>query len=114
MVVRLLAATFAVLGVLLAAAYIVGFAEIRGFLTEGRDRSEAVMRMTGAENFPALYSKVLGGAGMLAYRQADYDAAEKYFSESLRKRGTFWEKKARHFWFLFPSIRFSPLPRASA
>ncbi|HEY7169721.1 MAG TPA: tetratricopeptide repeat protein [Vicinamibacterales bacterium] len=60
------------------------FAEIRGFLREGRDRCEAVMQMSGAGNVPALYSKVLSGAGMLAYRQADYAAAEKHFSESLR------------------------------
>jgi len=60
------------------------FAEIRGFLREGRDRCEAVMHLAGAEQLPALYSKVVSGAGMLAYRQADYNAAQKSFSESLR------------------------------
>jgi tetratricopeptide (TPR) repeat protein len=59
------------------------FTEIRGYLREGRDRAEDVLRIEGADAFPALVSKVLSGAGMLAYRQADFDAAEAKFSQSL-------------------------------
>jgi tetratricopeptide (TPR) repeat protein len=59
------------------------FAEIRGYYMEGRNRAEDVMGIEGAEKLPDLLSKVLSGAGMLAYRQADFDAAETKFGQSL-------------------------------
>jgi predicted ATPase/Tfp pilus assembly protein PilF len=75
------------------------FVERRGFAALGRERpeagrqmdrvrdfsplAEAVLQMEGARALPLLYSRVLSAAGMLAYRQADYAAAEAKFSESL-------------------------------
>ena len=59
------------------------FTEIRGYYREGRARAEDVLRIEGADRFPALVSKVLSGAGMLAYRQADFDAADTMFARSL-------------------------------
>ena len=59
------------------------FMEIRGGLTEGRARAEDALRIPGAENLREVRSKALSGAGMLAYRQADFDAAERMFAESL-------------------------------
>jgi|GEM_PF-6108641 len=59
------------------------FCEIRGFLTEGRERAADVLAMPGVSEFPALRSQVLSGAGMLAYRQGDIDAAERQFTQSL-------------------------------
>lgn len=59
------------------------FTEIRGFLREGRERCDAVLAIDGASSHEALYSKVLSGAGMLAYRQADFAEAERMFRASL-------------------------------
>jgi predicted ATPase len=59
------------------------FAEIRGYLTEGRDRAADVLSIPGVEQFPQYRSRVMSGAGMLAYRQADFEAAERMFTESL-------------------------------
>lgn len=59
------------------------FTEIRGFLREGRERCNAALAIEGAASHEALYSKVLSGAGMLAYRQADFAEAERMFRASL-------------------------------
>jgi predicted ATPase len=61
------------------------FIEIRGGgLEEGRKGAAAVLKMPDADHMPELKSKVLSGAGMLAYRQGDFDAAEGMFNESLK------------------------------
>jgi predicted ATPase/Tfp pilus assembly protein PilF len=59
------------------------FAEIRGYFKEGLERAQQVLDIPGAGKFPALRSKVLSGAGMLAYRQADFDTAQTMFQKSL-------------------------------
>ena len=59
------------------------FVEIRGYLKLGREGAEGVLGIPGASKFPALRSKVLSGAGILAYRQGDFEPAEKMFEERL-------------------------------
>lgn len=59
------------------------FAEIRGYLKEGRARGEDALAIEGGDAFPLLQSKVLSGVGILAYRQADFDQAHDKFSRSL-------------------------------
>jgi len=59
------------------------FAEIRGYYKEWRDSAQLALGLPQAADFPALRSKVHSGAGMLAYRQGDFDDAEQHFSESL-------------------------------
>lgn len=60
------------------------FNEIRGYLNEGRERAAQVLAIAGTERLPALRSKALSGAGMLAYRQGDFDAAKQLFEDSLK------------------------------
>jgi predicted ATPase len=59
------------------------FIEIRGGLAEGRTRAAEVLGIANVDQLPELKSRVLSGAGMLAYRQADFDDAERMFGESL-------------------------------
>jgi predicted ATPase len=59
------------------------FAEIRGYYKEWRDSALLALALPQAGPFPALRSKVHSGAGMLAYRQGDFDEAEQHFSQSL-------------------------------
>jgi len=59
------------------------FAEIRGYFDEWRTTAQRVLAMPEAKAFPALQSKVHSGAGMLAYRLADFDGAEPHFASSL-------------------------------
>ena len=59
------------------------FLEIRGHFREGRERIEEVLKIPQCSHFPALRSKALSGAGMLAYRQTDLPTAGTMFSESL-------------------------------
>jgi non-specific serine/threonine protein kinase len=59
------------------------FVEIRGYFTEGRVRTAQVLDIPGVEQYPAALSKVLSGAGMLSYRQADFDDAREKFTRSL-------------------------------
>jgi non-specific serine/threonine protein kinase len=59
------------------------FAEIRGYYKEWRDSAQLALAMPEAEAFAALRSKVHSGAGMLAYRQGDFEEAEQHFSRSL-------------------------------
>jgi predicted ATPase/Tfp pilus assembly protein PilF len=58
--------------------------EIRGFLREGREWLKMVLDMPETRAQPALRSKVLSGAGMLAYRQGDMPTAEQYFTQSYK------------------------------
>jgi predicted ATPase len=60
------------------------FADIRGLLREGRERLEMVLAMPGTEAYVELRSRVLSGAGMLAYRQSDIVVAAAHFTESLK------------------------------
>jgi len=48
------------------------FAEIRGYFSDWRRSASLVLAMPEAKALPALLSKVHSGAGMLAYRQADF------------------------------------------
>jgi predicted ATPase len=59
------------------------FAEIRGYLTEGRARARDVLAIDGVEHYPVQLVKALSGAGMLAYRQADFEAARQMFGRVL-------------------------------
>ncbi len=57
------------------------FMEIRAYYTEGLDRAEKVLAIRGAEGFPELRCKLLSGAGMLAYRMANFARAKDLFLE---------------------------------
>jgi tetratricopeptide (TPR) repeat protein len=59
------------------------FVEIRGYLTEGRKRAGEVLAIPGAEALPALLAKAMSGAGMLAYRQGDFEDARQMFERCL-------------------------------
>jgi tetratricopeptide (TPR) repeat protein len=59
------------------------FAEIRGYYKEWRDSATVALEMPEAQSFPDLCSKVHSGAGMLAYRQADFNEARRHFEMSL-------------------------------
>jgi predicted ATPase len=57
------------------------FMEIRSYYTEGLDLAEKVLAIHGAEGFPELRCKLLSGAGMLAYRMADFAHANDLFQQ---------------------------------
>ncbi len=59
------------------------FAEIRGFLSEGRMRGREILGIPHVDLHPAELSRVLSGVGILAYRQADLDEAAQQFARSL-------------------------------
>jgi predicted ATPase len=59
------------------------FSDIRGHFREGRERLVLALAMPSSEEHPIQLSKALSGAGMLAYRQSDYDAASGLFEQSL-------------------------------
>ena len=75
----------AALGLRLAAA-LVRYWEIRGYLSEGRDRLRVWVN-AGIED-PALRAKALNAAAVLAQRQHDLDAARSSYEESLVIRRT--------------------------
>jgi tetratricopeptide (TPR) repeat protein len=58
------------------------FWQVRGHLTEGRERLAAALRRTEVGHTPSR-AKVLFASGLLALFQGDYDAASTYFSESM-------------------------------
>ena len=58
------------------------FWEARGYLREGREWLEEALRGSPPEE-PALRARALGGAGRLAFRQGDHDAAQALLAESL-------------------------------
>ncbi|MDQ6617268.1 MAG: tetratricopeptide repeat protein [Actinomycetota bacterium] len=55
--------------------------EIRGFLSEGRSRLEALLAADSAP--PALRAKALNSAGVLAQNQLDHAAARSFYQEAL-------------------------------
>ncbi|HMC58222.1 MAG TPA: tetratricopeptide repeat protein, partial [Candidatus Solibacter sp.] len=59
------------------------FTEIRAYYTEGLARAADVLAIAGTEGFPELKCKLLSGAGMLAYRMADFAHANNFFQECL-------------------------------
>jgi predicted ATPase/pimeloyl-ACP methyl ester carboxylesterase/DNA-binding CsgD family transcriptional regulator len=56
---------------------------LRGYLTEGRRRLEALVAPAGATRRSAAWTKALHAAGVLAFRQGDYAAARSHLEESL-------------------------------
>jgi non-specific serine/threonine protein kinase len=66
------------------------FWEVRGHLSEGRQRCAAVLFHPVAQQRTAVRSKAMNGAGLLAWRQGDYQAAHYLFEQALainRERG---------------------------
>jgi predicted ATPase/class 3 adenylate cyclase/Tfp pilus assembly protein PilF len=59
------------------------FWEMRGYLTEGRQRLIAVLVQPQTSGSMGLRAKALNGAGMLAYRQGDYVVARSLYEEGL-------------------------------
>src|SRR5450432_1129296 len=59
------------------------FTEIRAYYTEGLARAADVLAIAGTGGFPELKCKLLSGAGMLAYRMADFAHANNFFQECL-------------------------------
>jgi predicted ATPase len=57
------------------------FTEIRAYYTEGLARAREVLAIPGTESFPVLKCRLLSGAGMLAYRMADFARANSFFQE---------------------------------
>ena len=58
--------------------------EIRAFYREGAARLRMALGLPGAEMFPVLQSKALGGLSIFAYRQGDLDTSERYSIDSLK------------------------------
>ncbi len=58
------------------------FWEARGYLREGRAWLEEALQASSPEEY-ALRARALGGAGRLAFRQGDHDAAQALLAESL-------------------------------
>jgi non-specific serine/threonine protein kinase len=59
------------------------FWETRGYLREGRERTEAALKRSGSKQLPLPRAGALEGIAWLAYRQSDYQACRKYADESL-------------------------------
>jgi tetratricopeptide (TPR) repeat protein len=59
------------------------FWEMRGYLTEGRQRLIAALSQPQTSGSTALRAKALNGVGMLAYRQGDYVVARSLYEEGL-------------------------------
>lgn len=59
------------------------FWEMRGYLTEGRQRLAKLLALPDSPLSEATRSKVLSGAGMLAYRQGNAQAAHDLFTRAL-------------------------------
>jgi predicted ATPase/class 3 adenylate cyclase len=57
--------------------------QVRGYLAEGRERLAAVLALASASEFKAARAKLLHGAGLLAYDQSDYKAAQALNKEGL-------------------------------
>src|SRR5262249_59160138 len=62
------------------------FWALRGYLTEGRERLAGLLALPGASERTQERSQVLHGAGLLAYWQGDYQAAQALYEESLAIR----------------------------
>jgi predicted ATPase/DNA-binding SARP family transcriptional activator len=62
------------------------FWQVRGFLTEGRERLHQVLALPGAQEPTLTRARALGAAGGLAMEQGDYEAARALLEESLAFR----------------------------
>jgi non-specific serine/threonine protein kinase len=60
-----------------------GYWSMRGYVTEGRQRLDAALAMEGAEEPTPARAAALRGAGFLAWRQGDYEAARGRVEECL-------------------------------
>jgi len=59
------------------------FWQMRGYLAEGRERTERALAMPHADDHPDARTAALEAAGGLAYWQSDGDAAERWYTEAL-------------------------------
>ncbi len=59
------------------------FWQMRGHLTEGRERAETALRMPAQADDRARHARLLSTAGSLAYWQADWPAARAYYGAAL-------------------------------
>jgi predicted ATPase len=59
------------------------FWQMRGYLAEGRERTERALALPHAQDHPAERQVALEAAGGLAYWQSDGRAAERFYRESL-------------------------------
>jgi tetratricopeptide (TPR) repeat protein len=69
-------------GLRLAAA-LARFWEVRGYMSEGRERLTALLAAPGAPQGTLTRSRALAAAAQLAYRQSDYAATRSLFEASL-------------------------------
>lgn len=69
-------------GLRLAAA-LARFWLIRAYFTEGRERYTAITALPSAQDRTRERSQALNGAGLLAWRQSDYKAAQAHYAESI-------------------------------
>ncbi|OGG46571.1 MAG: hypothetical protein A3F84_18045 [Candidatus Handelsmanbacteria bacterium RIFCSPLOWO2_12_FULL_64_10] len=69
------------------------FWEVRGHLTEGRERLTKVLALAGTSGRTGARAKALNGAGVLASRQGDYAAARAFHEESLGIRRELGDKQ---------------------
>lgn len=66
------------------------FWQMRGYLQEGRARLTELLELPGSSDDPKARVKALEGAGGVAYWQADFETARRFYQESLeihRARG---------------------------
>jgi predicted ATPase/Tfp pilus assembly protein PilF len=59
------------------------FWSVRGYLTEGRERLGALLKLAEASEHTPVRAKALKGAAFLAQDQGDYGAARQFYEESL-------------------------------
>jgi predicted ATPase/DNA-binding SARP family transcriptional activator len=59
------------------------FWEVRGYLTEGRERLTQLLALPGAEARTVVRGRALNGVGRLSHRQGDHQAARALHEESL-------------------------------
>jgi predicted ATPase/DNA-binding CsgD family transcriptional regulator/Tfp pilus assembly protein PilF len=59
------------------------FWELRGYLTEGRERLAQMLSLSETKALTKLRMKALYAAGVLAYAQCDYETAQSLFEENL-------------------------------
>ncbi len=77
------AATRTEIGLRLAGA-LAAFWRTRGYLSEGRARLSAVLKLQESESSSLAHAKALAGAAGLAYRQSDYPATRNLYEQSLQ------------------------------
>ncbi|GDX40707.1 hypothetical protein LBMAG21_09990 [Armatimonadota bacterium] len=72
---------------------LLSFWRVRGYIAEGRQWCEAVLKLAGAQEATAERAKVLNGAGTLARMQGDFGVAQAYHEESLAIHDALGDKK---------------------